>query len=213
MKGKLITLEGSEGAGKSTNIQFIAELLRAHCCNFIQLREPGGTELSEEIRTILLKNRTQNVAPIAELLLMFASRAQLIHEKIRPALQAGQWVLCDRFIDASYAYQGSGRALGNDMIATLEQWVLPDIKPDLTLFVDVDVETGLQRASQADEADRFEQEQIAFFNKVREGYLQRVKTDPIRCRCIDGNQPLERVQQSIGTEITSFLQQQGYVRQ
>ncbi len=194
--GKLISLEGSEGAGKSNNI------------DFIQTREPGGTLLSEAIRNLLLDKDNIGIDPMSELLMMFASRAQLLNEQIKPALKAGKWVLCDRFVDASYAYQGAGRELGFDTVASIEQAVMPDVKADLTLYVDVDVEVGLERAGARSEPDRFELENIAFFQRVRQGYLQRVDNDPIRCRMIDGNLPLQQVQESISQYLLEFIENQ-----
>ncbi|MCB1671766.1 MAG: dTMP kinase [Pseudomonadales bacterium] len=191
--GKFITIEGVEGVGKSTNIAFIRELLEQRGLELLVTREPGGTELAEQIRELLLADHTEPVDPTAELLLMFAARAQHLHTRIEPALARGCWVLCDRFTDATYAYQGGGRQLDNGTIQILEQLVQGALRPDLTIILDLDPETGLSRATQRGELDRFEKEKLEFFQRVRATYLQRAAAEPARCAVIDAGQPLEQV--------------------
>ena len=196
-QGKFITIEGGEGVGKSTNLEHLRNLLREQRIDFIETREPGGTPLAEELRQTLLRERDEPVSSDCELLLMFAARAQHLSQRILPALNAGQWVLCDRFTDATFAYQGGGRGLDIRRIATLEQLVQGDLRPDLTLLLDVPVEIGMSRARQRGELDRFEQEQQAFFDRVRSAYLARASAEPQRFRVIDASLPLEQVQQQI----------------
>lgn len=193
MRGRLITLEGGEGAGKSTVIAALAGMLRERGIAFRQSREPGGTPAGEAIRSVLLDPALRGMSAEAELLLMFASRAQLVREVIEPALNAGEWVLCDRFTDASFAYQGGGRGLDAGLIAELERWAVRR-KPDLTLLLDVPVQTGLQRArSRGGEFDRIESESEAFFERVRAAYRARAASEPRRFRVIDATQPAEAV--------------------
>lgn len=197
MRGMFITLEGSEGSGKSTNLAYIRDRLEAQGIDLIVTREPGGTPLAEAIRTLLLDQRNSAMCSDTELLLMFAARAQHLAELILPALNAGKWVLCDRFTDATYAYQGAGRGIARERIALLEQWVQGTLRPDLTLFLDLPVDLGLQRASSRGEPDRFEREQLAFFERVRAGYLQQAAAAPQRYRVIDAARSLAEVQQQI----------------
>ena len=197
LPGKLITIEGSEGVGKSTNIQFIQGYLTNKGIDLLLTREPGGTPLAENIRDLLLQKRDEPVDEKAELLLMFAARAQHLNTVIVPALAAGRWVLCDRFTDSTYAYQGGGRGLDQELIAQLETLVQQGLQADLTLYLDIDVKQGLARASQRAELDRFEDQQIDFFERVRAAYLARVSTNPERYRIIDAGQPLAQVQQDI----------------
>ena len=180
LKGKFITIEGSEGAGKSTNIQFIEDYLTEHNIPFILTREPGGTPLAEKIRDLLLDKANTSLCDDTELLLMFAARAQHLNEKIIPALEAGKWVISDRFTDASYAYQGGGRGLSWQKIAQLEQWVQGDLRPDATILLDIPVEQGMQRVRDRGETDRFEQEQLSFFQRIRDSYLKLAKDNPER---------------------------------
>lgn len=196
-RGLFITVEGGEGVGKSTNIAFIADWLRQHAIDFVLTREPGGTPLAEAIRELLLQPREEAVAVNTELLLMFAARAQHISEVIEPALQQGRWVICDRFTDATYAYQGGGRELGLQKVADLEQWVQGDLRPDYTLLLDADVATGMARAGKRGALDRFEQEQQAFFERVRQTYLQLAQQHPNRFRVVDAAQSLAQVQAQI----------------
>ncbi len=208
MRGRFITLEGSEGSGKSTNLAFIHQQLQAAGLDVILTREPGGTPLSEQIRELLLDHRNSTMHSDTELLLMFAARAQHINEVILPALERGQWVLCDRFTDATYAYQGAGRGIEMARIAQLEQWVQGDLRPDLTFFLDLPVSVGLARASERAELDRFEREQIDFFERVRQGYLAQAARHPRRYRLVDASQPLEQVQAQLAAQLTTYLNEQ-----
>jgi len=196
-RGLFITLEGPEGAGKTPNRQFLAEPLRAGGHELVLTREPGGTGLAEKIRGLLLDNHAEPMATDTELLLMFAARAQHLQQLIRPALAAGKIVLCDRFTDATYAYQGGGRGLDQQRIATLEQFVQGDLRPDLTLLFDLPVEVGMARARERGRLDRFESEHEQFFQAVRSNYLQRAAQFPQRFRLIDASQPLNAVQQQL----------------
>ncbi len=204
-KGQFLTIEGSEGVGKSTNIAFIRDYLQQRGIDLLVTREPGGTPLSEEIRHLLLKKSDEMMDPTAELLLMFAARSQHINTVILPAINAGQWVLCDRFTDSTYAYQGSGRGLSKTLIEQLEQMVQGDIQPDLTLYLDIDVQIGLERAGKRAELDRFESEKIDFFERVRAGYLERVAAYPERCKVIDAAQALDCVQRDIAEILSEML--------
>lgn len=197
MRGRFITVEGTEGVGKSTNIALVKSWLTQNNIPFIATREPGGTPLAESLRELLLANRTEVVDATAELLMVFAARAQHLNTVIQPALAAGQWVLSDRFTDATYAYQGCGRGLSLQTITQLEQLVQGELRPDLTLYLDVDVSVGLERARQRGELDRFEQEDIAFFERVRQGYLDRVAANPSAYAVIDAGQDLEGVQRDL----------------
>lgn len=192
--GLFITLEGPEGAGKSTNRDYLAELLGAAGREVVLTREPGGTPLAERIREILLTPAAEPMAVDTELLLMFAARAQHLAQVVRPALARGALVLCDRFVDATYAYQGGGRGVPTARIATLEAFVLGDLQPNLTLVFDLPVEIGLARAARRGALDRFEQEQRAFFDAVRQTYLERAKAVPERYRIIDASRSLAEVQ-------------------
>ena len=204
MLGKFITIEGTEGVGKTTNIAFIQQWLRSRNVDFITTREPGGTPLAEEIREILLSPRAEKMASSAELLLMFAGRAQHLEQVILPALKRGQWVICDRFTDATYAYQGFGRGMDHDLITNLETIVQGPLRPDFTLVLDIPVELGLQRAGERSSPDRFEQEEIAFFERVRKGYLRLVQRDPHRYLIIDASESLDNVQASIAKALSDF---------
>ena len=192
--GLFITLEGPEGAGKSTNRDYLAELLGSGGRDVVLTREPGGTPLAERIREILLAPAAEPMAVDTELLLMFAARAQHLAQVVRPALARGALVLCDRFVDATYAYQGGGRGVPVERIATLEAFVLGDLQPDLTLVFDLPVEIGLARAARRGALDRFEQEQRAFFEAVRQTYLDRAQAVPARYRLIDASRSLAEVQ-------------------
>lgn len=206
-RGRFITVEGGEGAGKSSNLAFIRQLLEQAGKAVIFTREPGGTPLGEEVRDLLLGHRHQGMSQDTELLLMFGARAEHIARKIRPALDAGNWVLCDRFTDASYAYQGGGRGIDWQRIHTLETWVQRDLRPDLTLLLDLPVSQGLQRAGQRSEPDRFESEEEAFFKRVREAYLQIAEQEPVRVKVVDASLALPTVQEQIAALIQAFLQQ------
>jgi len=197
MKGKFITVEGIEGVGKTTNIDFIHQRLLAAGKDVVVTREPGGTPLGEAIRGLLLDPEYTGMDSICELQLMFAARAEHLARVIRPALEKGQWVLCDRFTDATYAYQGGGRSIDTGIIARLEALVQGDFRPDVTLLLDVPVEVGLSRAGKRGQLDRFEQEQIDFFQRVRNSYLAMAKQHGKRYRIIDASPPLEQVQQQL----------------
>jgi len=192
--GRFITLEGGEGVGKSTNLQFVKEVLSERRIEVVVTREPGGTELAEQIRHLLLTQHHESITVEAELLLMFAARSQHIHHVILPALRRGCWVLCDRFTDATFAYQGGGRQMNVQTIEWLEQFVQGELRPDLTLLLDAPVETGMQRAHNRGSLDRFESEQMAFFQRVRLAYLTRAEQSPKRYHVIDASLPLAEVQ-------------------
>lgn len=205
MRGRFITLEGGEGVGKSTNVTLVVELLRQAGHRVVATREPGGTPLAERIRDLLLEVRDEVVADETELLLIFAARAQHLAGVIRPALGRGDWVVCDRFTDASYAYQGGGRGMDTAAIATLEQLVHGDLQPDLTIYLDVPVAVSRRRISGRPH-DRFEQEQSAFFERVRASYLQRARADG-RFRIVDAEQDLDEVQAQIRKVLTAYLRE------
>ncbi len=194
MRGRFITFEGGEGAGKSSNVQLTAAFLRERGVEVVVTREPGGTPLAEDIRKLLLAPRDEAMQADTELLLMFAARAQHVGALIRPALARGAWVLSDRFVDASYAYQGGGRGLSMGRIAELERLVLADLRPDLTLLFDVPVEVGLARAGKRGALDRIEREDLNFFQRIRDTYLSRADAEPERFQVIDAAAPLVDVQ-------------------
>ncbi|OGT04381.1 MAG: dTMP kinase [Gallionellales bacterium RIFCSPLOWO2_02_60_31] len=205
---KFITFEGVDGAGKSTHLAWFADTLRQRGPDVLVTREPGGTPLGEQLREILL-NQPMSIG--TEALLMFAARLEHIEQVIKPALHAGKWVISDRFSDASFAYQGGGRGLDWDKLSQLEQWVHPDLQPDLTLFFDVPVEVARQRLRSPDNTrpsnaslDRFEQEQADFFERVRAGYHKRVLQNPQRYRVIDAAQPMDLVKQELEEIILSL---------
>ncbi len=204
MRGKFITVEGVEGVGKSTNMAFIARFLRERGMDVVETREPGGTPTGEAIRELLLDARRTDIHTDTELLLMFAARAQHLAELIRPALERGQWVLCDRFTDATYAYQGGGRGVPAARIAVLEDWVQGELRPDLTILLDLPVGDGLKRAAGRSEPDRFEQEQRAFFERVRAAYLARAEAAPQRYRVIDASPQLTEVQARLRAVLEDF---------
>lgn len=202
-RGLFLTVEGVEGVGKSTNIETIEKHLIERKIEHILTREPGGTLIAEKIRSLLLEVHTEPLAELAELLLVFAARAQHVQNVIEPALAAGKWVICDRFTDATYAYQGGGRGLNVEHISQLETLVQGELRPDLTIILDLDPKIGLQRAAKRGDLDRFEQEEFAFFNKVRQTYLDIAKREPQRCSIIDASQPLAAVRD----ELLSVLRQ------
>lgn len=206
MTGLFITLEGPEGAGKSTNREYLAARLRAQGIDVVLTREPGGTPLAERIRDLLLAPSDESMAADTELLLVFAARAQHLAQVIRPALTRGAIVLCDRFTDATYAYQGGGRGLSHERIAVLEDFVQGQLRPDLTLVFDLPVEIGLARASARGQLDRFEQEGRAFFEAVRSTYLDRAKAAPDRYRLVDAALSLSEVQLSLDTLLPQLLE-------
>ena len=196
-KGFFISLEGGEGAGKSTQNKRIVEWLSGRGRTVVETREPGGTVVSEQIRQVLLDTRNAGLNPTAELLMMFAARSQLVQEVILPALKEGKVVVCDRFADASYAYQGGGRHLGAATVEQVELIVLKGLQPDLTLLFDIPVELGMTRVAGRGEADRFEVESIRFFERVRKAYLDRAEANPHRFRVIDASQDEEQVWQQV----------------
>ena len=204
MPGQFITLEGIEGVGKSTNLAFIADWLRAAGIDVVVTREPGGSPLAERLRELLLHGEAE-VNPLSELLLVFAARASHLDEVVRPALAAGRWVLCDRFTDATYAYQGGGRGLPDSQIATLEHLVQQGLQPQLTLLLDAPLATAARRQAERGSADRFEQEEAVFFARVRDAYLLRAAAQPQRVRVIDAAQTLAEVQASLATVLTEYL--------
>ncbi|MFQ6575613.1 dTMP kinase [Pseudomonas sp. UM16] len=206
MSGLFITLEGPEGAGKSTNREYLAEHLRAQGMDVVLTREPGGTPLAERIRELLLAPSDEPMDADTELLLVFAARAQHLAQVIRPALARGAVVLCDRFTDATYAYQGGGRGLCVERIATLEQFVQGTLRPDLTLVFDLPVEIGLSRAAARGRLDRFEQEGKAFFEAVRQAYLARAKAAPQQYLLIDAAQSLPQVQQALDALLPQIVE-------
>ncbi|MDH3887451.1 MAG: dTMP kinase [Gammaproteobacteria bacterium] len=197
MKGSFITVEGIEGVGKTTNIDFIHQQLLSAGKEVVLTREPGGTPLGEAVRGLLLDPAYTGMDSTCELQLMFAARAEHLAKVVWPALEQGQWVLCDRFTDATYAYQGGGRGIDSSVIAKLETLVQGDFRPDLTLLLDVPVEIGLARASERGAMDRFEQEKVSFFERVRRNYLEMAENDPGRYRVVDASLPLDEVQKQI----------------
>ncbi|WP_341520756.1 dTMP kinase [Pseudomonas sp. G.S.17] len=206
MTGLFITLEGPEGAGKSTNREYLAARLRAEGIEVLLTREPGGTPLAERIRELLLAPSDESMHADTELLLVFAARAQHLAQVIRPALARGEIVLCDRFTDATYAYQGGGRGLSHERIAALENFVQGDLRPDLTLIFDLPVEVGLARASARGRLDRFEQEGRTFFDAVRSTYLNRASAEPARYRLVDAALSLPQVQHALDALVPEMLE-------
>jgi dTMP kinase len=202
--GKFISIEGSEGAGKSTALTFIRDYFSYFPGEVLYTREPGGTTVAEEIRDVLLKQRNETIESSTELLLMFAARAQHLARVIIPALTHGKWVISDRFVDASYAYQGNGRGVKQEIIAYLEQYIV-NVYPDLTLLLDIPVEIGLARALERGGAqDRIEVEQMDFFVRVRDGYLARAAADPERIKVIDASVSVKAVNEQIRFHLDAF---------
>ena len=204
-RGLFLTLEGAEGVGKSTNIGFITQYLEQRGIEYVLTREPGGTQLAERIRDLLLAVHEEPMSGLTELLLVFAARAQHLDKIIEPALAAGKWVVCDRFTDATFAYQGAGRGLSMETIDQLQSMVQGDLRPDLTIILDLDPEIGMQRASNRGELDRFEREQQSFFRHVRQGYLDIAQAEPDRCTVIDASKALEDVKRNLLTAIEQGL--------
>ena len=200
-----ITLEGTEGVGKSTALAYIQHYLAQHQVPLVVTREPGGTPLAEKIRGLLLAKDAEPMSSMTELLLVFAARAQHLAQVIKPALAAGQWVLCDRFTDATYAYQGGGRGLSINHINQLEVLVQQELRPTLTLWLDAPVELGLSRAAARQQLDRFEEEKAVFFDKVRAVYQQRAEAEPKRYRRIDASLSIDEVQEQIHHVLAHFL--------
>lgn len=196
MPGKFITLEGVDGAGKTTHLSWIAGLFRERGIALTVTREPGGTQAGERLRELLL-DRSQRLHCETETLLMFAARREHLDKIIVPALNAGNWVLCDRFTDATFAYQGGGSGVSWEKIEALEQWVQESLQPDMTIILDVAPEVGRRRSSRVRPPDRFEQEEAAFYQRVREGYLRRAREDPERIQVVDGNATIAEVQSQL----------------
>ena len=205
MSAKFITLEGGEGAGKTTCLKHIEARIKQAGIELCVTREPGGTRTGEKIREILLDRGNFDILDETELMLMFAARAQHLNELIRPTLASDTWVLCDRFTDATYAYQGGGRGISNDRIAELEKWVQRGLKPDLTLLLDLPVEIGLERAGQRSTPDRFESENIAFMERMRSSYLEIASREPERVKIIDSSLTLENVLSQIDFILNDIL--------
>lgn len=205
-RGLFITVEGSEGAGKTTALNYLEEALGAAGVRVLRTREPGGTPLAERLRDVLLDPAGEEVAPLAELLVIFAARAQHLERCILPALRSGRWVLCDRFTDATYAYQGGGRCLGTAPIAVLEKFVHDSLQPDLTLLLDLPVEMGLARVRGRGALDRFERESIEFFERVRRTYLNRAAQSSGRYRIIDASRSLAEVHGSLDALVSELAQ-------
>jgi dTMP kinase len=205
MTGKFITVEGIEGAGKTTCMQVVTEIIENQGITAIHTREPGGTDLGEDLRNLLLGHKHTGMSDDAELLMMFAARAEHIAQKIQPALDDGQWVLCDRFTDATYAYQGYGRGISLEKISGLENWVQGKLRPDLTLLMDLPVEVGMERAGKRSAPDRFESEAWDFFERIRKGYLSIAAEQPSRVKVIDASQDLANVQAQIRAAMEAFV--------
>lgn len=193
MRGKFITLEGIDGAGKSTHLKWLAAFLEGHGIAVQLTREPGGTELGESLRKLLLDN-SRPLHPETEALLVFAARREHLDKVILPALTAGRWVLCDRFTDATYAYQSGGSGIAWERIGVLEKWVQGELEPDITLYFDVAPEVGRSRSGRIKRPDRFEQEQEAFYQRVREAYLKRVREHPQRIHMVDASAGIGEIQ-------------------
>jgi dTMP kinase len=203
--GLFITVEGVEGAGKSTQLSLILKKLESAGIEIISTREPGGTPFAESVRELLLANREEQVDQITEMLLMFAARSQHLSQLIKPAIAEGKWVVCDRFTDATYAYQGGGRNLGFELVSQLEQLVQGDFRPDKTFYLDLPVEQGMQRVVARGEKDRFEREELEFFEKVRSAYLRLVESNPERYVVIDASQSVEAVQEDLSLALDKLI--------
>lgn len=203
--GKFLTLEGVEGVGKTTNLSFIADYIKSAGKEVVITREPGGTKIAETIRGLLLDHDEEPLCDESELLLMFAARAQHLKNVIVPALESGKWVVCDRFTDATYAYQGGGRHFKMNDISWIENFVQKGLVPDQTVLLDLSVDIGLQRAASRSEPDRFESEKKVFFENVRQVYLDRAKAEPNRFYVVDASQNLEQVQKCISSYLDTML--------
>ena len=203
--GKFITLEGIEGAGKSSCMSVVEALLRQAGHEVLVTREPGGTPLGEDLRALLLGHKHAGMADDTELLLMFAARAEHLRNRIEPAIRSGQWVLCDRFTDATYAYQGGGRGLDTDRVKQLEDWVQRGMKPDLTLLLDLPVATGLERAGKRSTPDRIESEASGFFQRVRDAYLAIAANEPERVKLIDASRSFPEVAEQLQEQLSLLL--------
>ena len=204
-RGKFITFEGGEGVGKSTNVAFVESYLQSKNIPVLVTREPGGTKLAEKLRALLLDKKSEAITEEAELLLMFAARSQHLKHVIEPALARGDWVICDRFTDATYAYQGGGRNMKISTIEGLENLIQGNLRPDLTLLLDAPVKIGMERAGKRGAFDRFESETLQFFEDVRRAYLLQAELNPKRITLIKASQPLAEVQQAIITVLSPLL--------
>lgn len=207
--GLFISVEGTEGSGKTTNMAFIQDYLSRAGIAFETSREPGGTPLAEQVRELILSPRDEQVDPTAELLLVFAARAQHLNSKILPVLQTGKWLVCDRFTDATYAYQGGGRGVNQQHILELENLVQGALRPDAVILLDVDLEVGMARASARGELDRMEQEDRQFFSRVRNAYLERAAANPDGYFVINAGQPLEQVQADLAKVLDQLIAKAG----
>jgi dTMP kinase len=207
VKGKFLTIEGVEGVGKSTNLQSIKQILENRNIDFIATREPGGTLIAEKIRTLLLEHHEEKLCELSELLLVFAARAQHLETVIKPALEIGTWVLCDRFTDATYAYQGGGRGLSSKTISLLENLTQGSLRPDFTLILDLDPRIGLTRAKNRGELDRIEIEKTAFFEKVRDTYLTISNQEPERCKIVDASRSIDAVSNDVTEHLMTFIRE------
>lgn len=205
MKGKFITIEGVEGVGKSTNIAVLEELLRDRNIEFVRTREPGGTGFAEKLRSLLLDCADDNPAALSELLLIFAARADHLEKLIAPALELGKWVICDRFTDATFAYQGGGRGLPREAISALQSLVQGKLRPDLTIILDLHPEIGLERVRSRGKLDRIEQETIDFHVRVRNSYIETARREPGRCILIDASADADTVKQALRAAVADKL--------
>jgi dTMP kinase len=201
-RGKFLTLEGVDGAGKSTHVQWLVDTLRSRGIEVLSTREPGGTAIGEKLRELLLH---EPMGLECETLMMFAARAEHLRTVIEPALAQGLWVVCDRFTDATFAYQGGGRELGYDRVATLENWLHPDMQPDRTWLFDVPLAVARERLNRTREQDRFEKMADAFFQRTREVYLARAHADPVRMICVDSTQPIDAIRKSLGQDLEHLI--------
>lgn len=206
MNGKFISIEGIEGAGKSTQLAFIENYLKQQGINVIVTREPGGTALGEQVRELLLTPREEGMAVDTELLLMFAARAEHIEQIIKPAIQRGDWVISDRFVDATFAYQGGGRGISIERIKQISDWTLKGLNTDITFLFDLPVELGQQRViSRKGDIDRFEQEKTDFFQKIRDCYLRRSQQEPNRIKVIDASKNISDIELQLTTILAKLI--------
>ena len=204
-RGRFITIEGIEGTGKSTNVEFLKSLVKEHELEVITTREPGGTPLAEQIRELLLVHREENLPPLTELLLFFASRSVMLKNLVIPALERGDWVICDRFTDATRAYQGAGRGLDISVIEQLADWVHGGLQPDLTVLLDAPAELGISRVKSRGQGDRMDSQELIFYEKVRTAYLNLAKENPERFVVVDATQSLADVQDAIREAVAPLL--------